>query len=172
MKKLLVIVMLVVSVSMLLAGCGAKQKMEDKIAEKVMESALGVDMDIDGEEITLEGEEGSVTFGSSEWPDSDLAGRIPEFKDGKITSAISSEGYVFVIVEEVNEDDFKNYYEAIKSRYTEESYESKFEDTVSYSGKDSEGIAMIISYAVKDKTLSIQASQVEGEGGSSMEGSL
>lgn len=162
MKKILIIA-LILSLIML-AGCGAKEKMEDKIAEKVMESALGVDMDIDGEEITFEGEDGAVTFGASEWPTTDLARVIPEFKDGKITSTVNSEEYVLIIIEEVNENDFMDYYEKVKSTFTEESYESKFDGTIAYSGSDGSGTAMIVSYSLNDKTLSIQASQSEMEG--------
>ena len=162
MKKILIIITIILSLFML-GGCGAKQKMEDKLAEKVMESALGVDMDIDGEEVTFKGEDGDVTIGSGEWPDSEIAQKIPEFKDGKITSAINSEGYVFIIMEEVNGDDFKDYYETVKSDFTEEAYESKFEDIIAYSGKDSEGLSMIISYTISEETLSIQAAVPEKE---------
>lgn len=159
LKNILIIVL--VTSLIVLAGCGSKQKMEEKFAEKVMESALGVDMDIDGEEVTFEGEEGAVTFGTSEWPDTELAKMLPEFKEGMITSAVNSETYVFIIIEEVNEDNFKDYYEKVKSTYTEESYESKFEDTIAYSGSNLSGISMIVSYTMNDKTLTIQASMPE-----------
>lgn len=162
MKKVFIIIALALLLFML-GGCKAKQKMEDKLAEKVMESALGADVDIDGEEVTFKGENGDVTLGSGEWPDSEIAQKIPEFKDGKITSAINSEGYVFIIMEEVKENDFKVYYEAIKSDFAEESYESKFEDIIAYSGKDSDGLTMIISYTISEKTLSIQAAASEKE---------
>lgn len=160
MKNIFILTILVIALLML-NGCGAKQKMEDKLAEKIVETALGTDVDIDGEEVTFEGEDGSVTFGSSEWPDSELAKRIPEFKDGKITSVVNSEAYVFIIMEEVDENDFKDYLNDVKSKFTEEAYESKFEETIAYSASDTEGTAMIISYTTSDKTLSIQASMPE-----------
>ncbi|MDF2949502.1 MAG: hypothetical protein K0R07_1536 [Sedimentibacter sp.] len=157
MKKIIMIIALAVALLMLI-GCGAKQKMEDKLAEKIVETALGGNVDIDGEEVTIEGEDGAVTFGAGEWPDSDLAKIIPEFKDGTITSVVNSEGYVFIIMEEVGEDNFKDYLDKVKSKFTEEAYESKFEDTIAYSATNTEGIAMIVSYTISDKVLSIQAS--------------
>lgn len=160
MKKLFIFMALVV-VILMLSGCGAKQKMEDKIAEKVVEAALGADVDIDGEEVTVKSEDGSVTLGSGEWPDSELAKKIPEFKAGNITSVVSSEEYVFIIMEEVDEDDFKDYLAEIQSKFTEDAYESKFEDTIAYSATNTEGTAMIVSYTTVDKTLSIQASMPE-----------
>ena len=160
MKKILVLITLAVALLMLI-GCGAKQKMEDKLDEKIVETALGGNVDIDGEEVTIEGEDGAVTFGAGEWPDSDLAKSIPVFKDGNITSVVNSEGYVFIIMEEVDEGNFKEYLDKVKSRFTEEAYESKFEDTIAYSATDAEGIAMIVSYTTYDKVLSIQASMPE-----------
>lgn len=160
MKKLAFIIVTITLIS-LLSGCGAKQKMEDKIAEKIVETALGDNVNIDGEEVTIEGEEGSVTFGSTEWPNSDLAKKIPEFKNGKITSVMNSEAYLFIIIEEVGVNDFMDYYEEVKAVYTEDSYESKFEDVISYSGSDKEGFTVVVSYSTEDKTTSIQASQAE-----------
>lgn len=160
MKKILILTAVAVALLMLV-GCGAKQKMQDKITEKIIETTLGANVDIDGEEVTVKGEDGSVSFGSTEWPDNELANKIPRFKDGKITSAIKSEGYLFIIIEEVNEKDFNNYYEQVKSAFTEEAYESTFEGSTSYSAMDKDETAIIISYSLEEETLSIQASLKE-----------
>ena len=58
MKKISYILIIAALLSAF-TGCGAKQKMEEKIAEKVIEQAVGnADIDIDGEEVTIETEEG------------------------------------------------------------------------------------------------------------------
>ena len=78
MKKISCILIIII-LSTLLTGCGARQKMEEKIAEKIIEQAVGdADIDIDGDEITIKTEDGDVSFGSTEWPDSELSGKIPD----------------------------------------------------------------------------------------------
>lgn len=161
MKKLAYILIILV-LSSLLTACGAKQKMEEKIAEKVIEQAIGnADIDIDGDEMTIKTEEGEITFGLTEWPDSQLCGRIPELKKGKISSAMNSEAYMLVIIEEVEEDDFMDYYNGIKGDFNQESYEAKSADSITYMGKSQEGISIMVSYEKGGKTATITASKEE-----------
>lgn len=161
MKKKIIFIFLLIAILLMVVGCGAKQKMEEKIAEKFVESALGGNIDIDGDEVTIKGEDGEVTFGSNEWPNSDVANKIPKFKGGTITSAVNSDNYVFIIIEEVEESDFKDYYEKVKSDFNKESYDAKFDDTISYTGSNDDGVTIIIAYSTSDKGLSIQASLAE-----------
>jgi hypothetical protein len=161
MKKLAYFLIILV-LSSLLTACGAKQKMEEKIAEKVIEQAIGnADIDIDGDEMTIKTEDGEITFGLTEWPDSQLCGRIPELKKGKISSAMNSEAYMLVIIEEVEEDDFMDYYNGIKGDFNQESYEAKSADSITYMGKSQEGISIMVSYEKGGKTATITASKEE-----------
>ncbi len=161
MKKISYILIIIVLLS-LFTGCGAKQKMEEKIAEKVIEQAVGnADIDIDGDEVTIKTEEGDVTFGSTEWPDSLLSNKIPEFKKGKISSVMNSEAYLMIIIEDVEQNDFIDYYEDINVKFKQESYETKSEDVIAYMGKDDEGISIMASYTVGDRTVSISGSMPE-----------
>ena len=162
MKKYAYILIILV-LSSLLTACGAKQKMEEKIAEKVIEQAIGnaADIDIDGDEMKIKTEEGEITFGLTEWPDSQLCGRIPELKKGKISSAMNSEAYMLVIIEEVEEDDFMDYYNGIKGDFNQESYEAKSADSITYMGKSQEGISIMVSYEKGGKTATITASKEE-----------
>ncbi|WP_313340370.1 DUF6591 domain-containing protein [Sedimentibacter sp.] len=132
-----------------------------KITEKFVENVLGGNVDIDGDEVTIKSEEGDVTFGGNEWPNSAIAKKIPEFKGGKISSAVKSDNYVLIIIEEAGEKDFKAYYEKVKSDFSKDSYDAKFDDSISYTGSNDDGVTIIISYSTSDKSLSIQASQVE-----------
>lgn len=162
MKKISYILIIVALLLLLFTGCRAKQKMEEKIAEKVIEQAVGnADIDIDGEEVTIKTEEGNVTLGSTEWPDSELSSKIPEFKKGKIVSVMSSEVYLLVIVEEVEKNDFMDYYEKVKGEFNQESYETKSEDTIAYMGNNVDGISIMISYGSGDNTVSISGSMPE-----------
>lgn len=158
MKKISYILIVLVLIS-LLTACGAKEKMKEKIAEKVIEQAVGnADIDIDGEEVTIKTEDGNVTWGSTEWPDTQLSNKIPEFKKGKIVSVMSSEAYLMVIIEDVEEKDFMDYYEGVKREFSQESYETKSEDMIAYMGKNDEGISIMASYTMEDKTVSITGS--------------
>jgi len=104
-----------------------------------------------------------VTFGNTEWPTLELSSKVPEFKKGKIVSVVNSEAYFMVIIEEVEVDDFMDYYEKVKGEFNQESYETKSEDTIAYMGKNNEEISIIISYSLNDNTASITSSLPEKE---------
>ncbi len=160
MKRNIFVISLMVIVS-LLAGCGARQKLEDKVAEKLVEGALGGNVDIKGDEVTIKGEGGDVTIGGTEWPDSEIAKQIPEFKDGKITSSMKSDNYMLIVIEEVKEKDFKPYYEKIKSEFTENSYDAQYDDTIMYTASNDKAVTAVVSYNTAEETLTIQVSKVE-----------
>lgn len=161
MKKIVLVIIMIVL--LLMNGCGAKQKMEEKLTEKIIESAVGsnADIDIDGDEVTIKSESGDFTFGSTEWPKTQLTSKIPEFKSGDIVSVMNSEAYAMVIIEKVEASDFMDYYEKVKGEFTQESYESKTEDFISYMGTNEDNIVITISYGSEDKTLSITGSLEE-----------
>jgi len=160
MKKISFILIIIILLS-ILTGCGTKQKMEEMVAEKIVEKTLGIEnVDINGEAVTIKSEEGNVTIGVTEWPDSDLSGKIPEFKKGKIVGVVNSEAYFMVIIEEVELSDFTDYYEDIKGEFDQESYETKTAETIGYMGKNEE-INIVLSYTLNDRTLTVTASLTE-----------
>lgn len=158
MRKISYILIMIMMLSVFV-GCGAKQKMEEKVAEKIIEKAVGnnADIDVDGDKVSIKTEEGKVTFGSTKWPDSKIAGKVPEFKNGKIVSVMDSEDYMLVIIEEVKEKDFIDYYNNVKGTFKKDTYEAKSEDSISYTGQNDENIIIMISYT-SDGTLSITGS--------------
>ena len=160
MKKISFVLIIIVLL-WLFTGCGAKQTMEDKIAEKIVEGVVGSDIDIDGDEVTIKTDEGDVTFGSTEWPNTELSSKIPEFKKGKIVSVMNSEANLIIMIEEVEEKDFMDYYERIKGEFKEEPYESKSGETIAYMGNNEDGINITASYGTGDKTVFISASLPE-----------
>jgi len=161
MKKISYI-FIIIALSLALSGCGAKQKMQEKIAEKVIEQAVGnSNIDIDGEEVTINTEGGTFTLGATEWPDTKLASKVPEFKKGKVANVMTSEVYFIVIVDEVSEKNFMDYYEKVKGEFDKEPYETKSDDSIAYAAKNEDDISIILSYSKGDSTVSISASMPE-----------
>lgn len=88
----------------MLAGCGedAAEKAAERSVEKAIEDNAGkdgedVDVDIDGEKVTIEGEDGTTTWGGTDRPES-----LPEdfpLPDGKITYAMDSPDGAMVSIE-------------------------------------------------------------------------
>lgn len=81
-----------------LAGCGSGEEASDKAADAVAEKALeaaaeessggDVDIDVDDEQVTIEGEDGTYTMGGTERPES-LPDDFP-LAEGEITYAMES----------------------------------------------------------------------------------
>lgn len=141
-------------------GCGAKKKMEQKVtekfAEKIIEKATDNKVDIQGDKVIFKDESGQqVTIGSTQWPKSDLAKSIPEFKDGTITTVMDSPDYIMITMEKVKQNDFSNYLEAIKKDFTKGAYEMTAEDISSYGAGNDKGVGIQISYESEDKVLTI-----------------
>jgi len=72
MKKILALFLVFVFIFSM-SGCGVKKKIENKIGEaigeKIIEGAIGQKVDVDGDQVTLEGDDGSkFTIGGGEWP--------------------------------------------------------------------------------------------------------
>lgn len=161
MKKIINIMIGLVLIAAL-TGCGTKQKLENKITEKILETATGGDIDIDDGEVTIKGEEGqSVTFGSTEWPSSETAKKLPEFKKGKISSVMSTEKYVMVAVEEVEQKDFMDYYKDALKTFIMGGNVAISEDALTYGGSDENGLMLTLHYVKESKTLTLTGTQYE-----------
>lgn len=141
MKKIIALLLVLALVCSGAVSCGAKEKAQEKAAEKLTEKMLeqggAEDVDIDGDKVTFKTEEGGeVSFGGGEWPKSDLAKSIPEFKDGKLSSTMETSNYMTVSFEEVKADDAVAYIEKVKADFPLDNYESKSEGMITWSGKD------------------------------------
>lgn len=162
MRKILIYFFMFM-LAMSLVGCGKRKSLGDRageaLAEKIIKEAGGGDVDIDGDVVVVKGEDGEeAIFGETDWPTSDLAANIPKFESGKVVTVMEMNDSLLVFLEEVPQNDFMDYFEEIKENYTEESYEMKSEDSVTYGGsKDGIGVSLIYS---NEKTLSITVSKM------------
>ncbi len=159
MKKKIALICCFILIVSALAGCGVKQKAEEKVAEKIVEGIGGGDVDIDGDKITVKGKDGGeFTMGSTEWPDSEIAKAIPEFTKGKINAVIESTEGVIIAVDSVEEADYKNYLETIKTDFADDAYEMNTQDYSSYGASNSNGVGVLLRYG--DNSLSITVTKV------------
>lgn len=157
MKKYLVCLIALLLV-LSFAGCGIKQKAEEKIsealAEKMLEGTSGSDVDIDGENITITGEDGeTLSFGSTEWPTSDLAKKIPAFEDGQVSSVMESGDSVWITVDSVKEADAASYFDAVKQAFTEDPYSLSSDGSVTYGAKNADGVGVMLEYSQETLTI-------------------
>lgn len=161
MKKIfLFLFMFVLMIS--LVGCGAKEKVAEKAAEKILQDA-GVEADIDGDKVVIKGEDGQeLTIGAGKWPTSDLAKNIPEFKGGKIISVMEADDSLFIMIEDISGEYFTAYLDEIKKIFTEEAFKMDTETGMMYAAENSKGLSVTLTYE-KDAGLSIAVSQAELE---------
>lgn len=130
--------------------------------EKILEKALGDKVDIDGDEVTIKGDNGEeATIGGGQWSDSELARKIPEFKKGKIISSIKTDDNVTISLEDVKAEDVKPYLEEIKKAYPEDSYGSEADEVLMYSGSGEDNISAAIYFASEDGTLIITVTKTK-----------
>ncbi|HEX2946956.1 MAG TPA: DUF6591 domain-containing protein [Clostridia bacterium] len=160
MKKLIAGVLIFFMI-LSLAGCGVKENLEKKageaLTEKMIEGAGGGDVDIEGSTVTIKGENGEeLVVGDSEWPKSELAKSVPEFKEGKITGVLDSEDSVFISLESVKKSDADAYLEKIKVDFTQEPLETTDDEGgFNYGAKNADGINVTILYSGENLTITV-----------------
>lgn len=163
MFKRIILGLLTVLLVLSLAGCGVKEKVNEKISEKVtegvMEKAAGddVDVDLDGDQVTFKDKDGNkLTVGDSKWPETGAANLLPELKKGKIISAVNSDEACVVLIENIEEKDFKQYVEELKTKgFTKEVTEYTNESSQGYNAYLNEKTAVFVAYDAQNKGLSI-----------------
>jgi hypothetical protein len=133
-----------------------EQKAGEALAENVLEDAGGGDVDIDGDKVTITGENGeTLTAGGNEWPKSELAKSVPEFKEGTITAVLDSSDYVMVTLESVKEADAAAYYETVKEEFTQEPFEANADGSISFGAKNADGIGVTLQYTEETFTITV-----------------
>ncbi|HHX22903.1 MAG: hypothetical protein ACOX2A_05995 [Tepidanaerobacteraceae bacterium] len=163
MKKILALFLVFVFIFSM-SGCGVKKKIENKIGEaigeKIIEGAIGQKVDVDGDQVTLEGDDGSkFTIGGGEWPKNDLIKNIPEFKGGKIESVMSGEEATVISIDDVDKNAFENYLNNIKNDFTKDAYELNSDEFISYTGMNDKNVQIQLTYDIEGKSMSLAIAQ-------------
>lgn len=118
MKRLLVVV-LVVAVVLALGGCAKiSDKIGEEVGEKIVGSATGTDVEVDGDEVTIQTDEGDVTLNSTEGElPEDFPSDFPKYDDAKVdsTSSWASGEDVTFYVNLTSKDAAKDVYDWYKS---------------------------------------------------------
>lgn len=125
------------------AGCNVKEKASNAVQDKILEEAIGDNVDIDSNkgEVRVSGEDGEeLVFGGGEWPADKAAALIPVFKSGEVQSVMNSDDYCMVIVEKSNEKDWQDYIEKLKNAgFTDDVMEFSDDSTKMYQAKSDKG---------------------------------
>lgn len=159
MKKIL-ICLLTFILLFSFTGCGAKEKLGEKVAERAFEEVGGGDLNIDGDKVTIKGNNGeTVTFGDSKWPTSELAKNIPEFKDGTVNGVLESTDSIVITLESVKEEDVSSYWETIKKGFSKDVYEMNSSGFSTFSGSNDESLTVSLAYMDEMLTITITAPQ-------------
>lgn len=130
---------------------GCKKKMEEKIAEKIIEDATGSKVDISKNTTTIKTEQGETKVGGNlKWP-KDKMGNLPELK-ANITMVMEDYdkerdiNLGMIYFDSLKKDDAEKYMEAIKKLNYEEVFSTSSGDGFMYSGKDEDGSEVVFSY--------------------------
>jgi len=123
MKQKYVLLTILLAFTITYACRNVNEKRAEKATEKIMEKASGaeVDVDIDGESMTIKTEDGTVTSnaGDKKWP-SEIPHDVPEFAYGSIeqvTISDMSDGKMWtMIVEKVHTDVLNKYQKELKMK--------------------------------------------------------
>ncbi len=159
MKKILILVLAMI-LAYMLTGCKSPSKIAaEKAGEKVLEKAAGVKVDIDGEKMTVEGEDGTqMTMGGNEWPEDQMAKEIPKMGSGTVSYVLNSAEFCTIIINEVKEKDFEKYLTEVESAgFSAEKAEYSDDANSIYIAQNDKGISLQFNYEHETEALSLTA---------------
>jgi len=139
-----------------LVGCKSPSEMAaEKLTEKVLGEATGGKVNIDGDKITIETKDGSISLGGTEWPNDMMGKNIPKL-DGKVTYVANSDELCMIVVEEVKSSEFEKYLKKVKDAgYTQNEVNYSDSSSVSYTATSADGIAFNVTYLIENEEVSI-----------------
>lgn len=145
-KIFILFILLTIIISSLTTGC--KKKIEEKIAEKIIEGTTGAKVDINKDTTTIKTEQGETKIGENlKWP-KDKMGNLPEVKANINMVMEDKEATLGMIYfSDMKKGDAEKYIEAIKELKYESVFETSSDDGFMYSGKDEDGSEVVFSYS-------------------------
>lgn len=177
MKRIVQLTTVIIILLFALSGCNIKQKISEKITEGILEKVVGdeADIDINGDGITFETDEGKVSFGAddgitiegedgsvmysgenSEWPSSQAAEYLPKLEKGTISYVMNSETSCIVMAGEIDMEDYKEYKNAlIKAGFDANPFNNSAEDMEMYSASRDDGVVVTVSYIPSDQIFQV-----------------
>lgn len=167
LKKLLALLVVVLMI-VALSGCSIREQINKKIGEAVTEGIVnqftsGADIDIDGEEIVIKGEDGEeVTFGATEWPKGEAADLLPPLRGGTVSSVMNSEKYCMIIVNDATESDYNDYVQAVQNAgFSESPFTMDSEDGLYFGASYNETTSAAITFSGDSGEMTIVVSVSE-----------
>lgn len=125
--KRTVLGLLVAALALTVAGCSAvEDKIGEEIGEEIAGGIVGGDVEVDGDSVTISGEDGDVTIagGAEEVPE-EFPDDFPLYDDADLESASSiagGDGASFYL-NLVSKDDAQTIYEWYKTEFEDEGWE-------------------------------------------------
>ena len=163
MKRLIIFIMAILLACSLTACKSPSQAVSEKVSEKILEEASGNKVDINGDKVTVKGQDGTeVILGGTEWPRDKLGKEIPKIGKGTVTYVANSDTMCMIMVEKVKQDEFENYLSLIKKDgFTENEVNYSDAAITSYMADNSKGIGTQLTYDSEKEELSITVGKQE-----------
>jgi len=147
MKKVVAVLLIALIFGVFASGC--RKSIHDRAAEKMLEDMTEADVDIsgDGENVTIETEDGTISAGDSmDWPGDRMAD-LPE-PDATITGVVESgDGGCSVVFSGMSTADAEAYLVSVKSLgYTENAMNMNDDESLWYVGATQDGATVTFTY--------------------------
>lgn len=169
-KNFIIFIILIATLATLMTGC--KKKIEEKIAEKIIEDATGGKVDISKDITTIKTEQGETKVGENlKWP-KDKVGNLPELKANFVMISEDIEKtLIFLSFDSLKKDVAEKYVESIKKLNYKTEFETSSSDGFMFSGKDEDGSEVIFSFfndgtgslSYTDKPFMFQENPYDGD---------
>ena len=146
-----------------LAGCKSPG---EAIEEKIIEDITGGKVEVDGDKVTIETEDGlQATIGGGDWPADQMGAKIPKLETGKVAFVANAEETCTLIVGEIKQKAFEDYLDKVTGAgFAAEELGYSSDDNRMYLAQDAAGVAITLNYEVKNEILNLSAMQEKMEG--------
>ena len=150
MRKTSKMVVLTLILMMIISMSACAKKAGEKIAESIMENAIeaegmDADVDVDGDEVTIQTEDGEITINQDDkWPDN-APDNVPEFKKGSLVTTMNMGGQVTLVYDVDDESVVQDYVATVKSTGFETTNETEMDGVIFYMAQK-DGVQLTVTY--------------------------